>query len=204
MGLGSNPLFAKPANIVFVPKKLNTYLEYGNYIEDMIIPDIPISTGKFLQNIIDEYPCGIGIYGYLIKSHVNLWKCFLTDILEQNPREKKIEFHFYCGEIGLAYFMQATRKQDKIVFSIMIGSQNDAAYNDITFEDNDGNEYSTDELEDMQKKDAMKIFLEKDEDDDLEENVFANYEFDEEKYKIVYNIQGINFIENPPGIFINR
>lgn len=43
MGLGSYPLFAKPANIVFLPKKMNVSNEYSFYIEDNIT-DVPITT----------------------------------------------------------------------------------------------------------------------------------------------------------------
>lgn len=192
MGLGSYPLFAKPANIVFLPKKMNVSNEYSFYIEDNIT-DVPITTGDFMKKIIalDE----MRIYGYLTNTHVKVWECFLTEILEQNPRQKKIEFHFYCSERGIAFYFKAERNKDKIEFSTMIGSVNDGAYHDVSFEDNDENEYSIDELADMNKEDAFKCLLkdEDEEDEDDENAVFVNYKFNEETYKIVYNIQDVIF-----------
>lgn len=185
MGLGSYPLFAKPANIVFLPKKMNVSNEYSFYIEDNIT-DVPITTGDFMKKIIalDE----MRIYGYLTNTHVKVWECFLTEILEQNPRQKMIEFHFYCSERGVAFYFKAERNKDKIEFSTMIGSVNDGAYHDVSFEDNDENEYSIDELADMNKEDVLK-----DEDEEDENAVFVNYKFNEETYKIVYNIQDVIF-----------
>ena len=199
MGLSSSPLFAKPSNIVFLPKKMDYPSLYAHYIEDTIIHDIPITTGNFMQKIIDEYEHGIKIYGYLIKDHVKVWECLLTEILEQNPKKNNIEFHFYCGEIGKAFYFKAERERNdkQIVFSIMVGSENDGAYHDITFEDNDRNQYNMDELEEMNREDSIKGLLKNGDDEDGEGNVFANYEFDEKKYKIVYNIQGVEFTEEP-------
>ena len=203
MGLSSYPLFSIPANIMFLQKTPNIESVYGSYITDTIIPDLQISTGDFMQKIIDEYCHGIRVYGYLLKAHVKLWKWFLTDILEQNPKENKIEFHFYCREIGKAYYFRVVRKQDKILFSIMIGLENDSAYHNFSIKDEDENEYSFDEIEEMNRPDAMKGLLKNGDDEDVEENIYAEYEFDEKKYRIIYKIQNINFTENDPNILIN-
>ena len=195
MGLSSSPLFAKPSNIIFSPKKIYS----GSIFRDIIIPNIPISTGGFIQKIMEHYEYGMKVYGYLIKENVTVWENLLTEILEQNPKEKWVEIHFYCGEIGKAFYFKAIRKQDTIVFSIMVGSENDGAYHNVSFEDNDNNIYSIDELEDMNKEDSIKRFLknsqEDDEDDEDDEGVFVNYEFDVDKYKIVYNIKHVSFTE---------
>lgn len=195
MGCYSYPLFAKPDNIVFLPKQIDGSLtinidRYTYYIEENIIPNIPITTGNFMQKIIDENECGIKIYGYLLKHHIKAWENLLTEILEQNPKEKKIEFHFYCGEDSKAFYFKAERKQDKIVFEVLIGSDNDGAYNNITFVDSDENEYSIDELEIMNKEDTLKRYLNEEEE---ENEVMVKYTFDEKKYKIVYNIDGVVF-----------
>jgi hypothetical protein len=203
MGLPSYPLFAVPANIMFLQKKTNIVSEYGSYIEDTLIPGIPISTGDFMQKIINEYGFGIRIYGYLLKAHVNIWRTFLTEILEQNPKQNKIEFHFYCQEIGKAYYFRAIRKQDKIVFSIMVGLESDAGYHDFSIKDNDKNGYSFDELEEINRPDEMKGRLKNGDDEDDPDNIYAEYTFDVKKYKIVYNLQNVNFTENEPNIFIN-
>ena len=80
----------------------------------------------------------------------------------------------------------------------MVGSENDGAYHNVSFEDNDNNIYSIDELEDMNKEDSIKRFLkisQEDEDDEDDEGVIVNYEFDVDKYKIVYNIKHVSFTE---------
>lgn len=197
MGLYSQPLFAKPANIMFLPKKIDSSTlnidRYTYYIEENIIPDIQISTGDFMQKMIDENEYGIKIYGYLLKDHIQAWKLLLTDILEQNPRQKSIEFHFYCGEEGKAFYFKAERKKDEIVFSTMVGTENDGAYHDVSFEDNDGNEYHIYELADMNRENAFKGLLKNGDDEDDENAVFVNYKFNEKTYKIVYSIKDIVF-----------
>jgi len=193
MGLYSFPLFVKPANIMFLPKKIDSSTlnidRYTYYIEENIIHDIPISTGNFMQKMIDENEYGIKIYGYLLNDHIQAWKSLLTDILEQNPKQKSIEFHFYCGEEGTAFYFKAERNTDEIVFSTMVGSTNDGAYHDVSFEDNDGNEYSIYELADMNREYALKNCG----DEDDENPVFVNYKFNEEKYRRVYNIKNVEF-----------
>jgi hypothetical protein len=191
MGLSSSPLFANPSYIIFSPKK--KYSE--SILQDIIIPNIPISTGGLIQKMMEYYEYGMKVYGYLTKENVTVWKYLLTEILEQNPKEKWVEFHFYCGEIGKAYYLKAIRKQDTIIFSIMVGSENDGAYHNVSFEDNDNNIYSIDELEDMNKEDSINRFLKNSQDDEDDEGVFVNYAFDVDKYKIVYNIKHISFTE---------
>lgn len=209
MGLYSFPLFAYPSNILFVPHRKSTSADYASYIEDIMTSDIPIYTDDFMQKIIDNDDC-LKIYGYLLKDHVKVWYDLLTGILEQNSNEHRIEFHFYCNEIGIAYYFLAKRKEDKIVFSIMVGAENDGAYHNVTYEDYNENEYTINELYNKKKKETMRQFaktsIEKSnvspDSPSSSYDIYVKYSFDEEKYRIVYNMQNVPFRENPPHLFL--
>ena len=188
MGKASFPLFAKPKHVLFTPSKIENS-DYTHYLEEVSMDNTPISTGNFMQKIIDNNnDCGIKIYGYLVNRHTEAWKLLLTEILEQNPKEKIIEFHFYCGDDKKAFYFQAERGGNEILFSVMIGSDNDGAYHDVTYEDDDDNEYNIHELEDMSIEDSIKRLTEKE-----HQTMLVNYKFNEKKYRIVYNFFNVIF-----------
>jgi hypothetical protein len=85
----------------------------------------------------------------------------------------------------------------------MVGLESDAGYHDFSIKDNDKNGYSFDELEEINRPDEMKGRLKNGDDEDDPDNIYAEYTFDVKKYKIVYNLQNVNFTENEPNIFIN-
>jgi hypothetical protein len=189
MGCFSNPLFVNPSNMLFFPKNIrfskkeyedDSYniqdRKWHSYLEQLLINDtaeIPITTEEFMQKIIDYEDIGyyLRILGYLTKDHIAIWRSFLAGILKQNPLENLIEFHFYCIDRETAYYFKAERKHKNILFSIMIGSEDDEMYHDVSYRDEDDKECSVDEYNNSEKD---------------ETNIFAHYTFDVDKYKEVY------------------
>ena len=70
--------------------KTKVYDSYFDRLFGKTGSDLKIDINNQLTDFMNEY--GIKIYGYLLKDHIQAWKLLLTDILEQNPKEKKIEF----------------------------------------------------------------------------------------------------------------
>ena len=141
-------LFATPDNLIFSPTS-----DTEVFCKEYDLQNTIITTGGLMQKFIEMGL--IKLYGY---NYVEYWESVVKCILEQNPSEKKVEFHFYCQDEHLAYYFKGERNEDIIDFSIMVGYELDMKYHEEVYDD----------------------------DDDDDNNFYSQFIFNSMKYKEVY------------------
>lgn len=78
----------------------------------------PIS---FEDSIMAACSCA-KIYGYLTKPELRAWDAYFEALMNQNPRVKRAEAHFFCQDNNQAYYARKNRGDDTAWMSLPRGN----------------------------------------------------------------------------------
>lgn len=160
MGISTLALFTTN-NLRFTTSKLhNKVREYFDCYFRRLPNDTDIVSFMYQFN----NPNFSKLMGYFNKEKLDAWKKLFQLIMKQNSHETNLEIHFYCEELGLAFYFYICHGK----FGIRMGEKNDLRYNEIIYKDFNDNVVS-------------KSTYESD-----PENHILDYIFDLDRYKINY------------------
>lgn len=131
MGLWSEPIYVHPENITINFKSFHIPVTIIQNLES--VPNKPTKLSEFIKLFTESS----NIWGYIQKDKEikKDWDIFLKSISSQNPTYKHIQFHFYCSDDNVPFYIQYDRSRN--VTELIWFFSNEQAFNDIIDEAED-------------------------------------------------------------------
>ncbi len=125
MGLWSEPIYVYPENIIINLKSFQLPITITQNLES--IPAKPTQ----LSQLIKLFNESSNIWGYIQKDKdmIKDWDIFLKSISSQNPTYKHIQFHFYCSDDNVPFYIQYDRTKN--ITELIWFFSNHQNFNDI-------------------------------------------------------------------------
>jgi hypothetical protein len=131
MGLWSEPIYVYPENITINFKSFHIPVTIIQNLDS--VPNKPTKLSEFIKLFTESS----NIWGYIQKDKEikKDWDIFLKSISSQNPTYKHIQFHFYCSDDNVPFYIQYDRSRN--VTELIWFFSNEQAFNDIIDEAED-------------------------------------------------------------------
>lgn len=131
MGLWSEPIYVHPENITINFKSFHIPVTIIQNLES--VPNKPTKLSEFIKLFTESS----NIWGYIQKDKEikKDWDIFLKSISSQNPTYKHIQFHFYCSDDNVPFYIQYDRSRN--VTELIWFFSNEQTFNDIIDEAED-------------------------------------------------------------------
>ena len=131
MGLWSEPIYVHPENITINFKSFHIPVTIIQNLES--VPNKPTKLSEFIKLFTESS----NIWGYIQKDKEikKDWDIFLKSISSQNPTYKHIQFHFYCSDDNVPFYIQYDRSRN--VTELIWFFSNEQVFNDIIDEAED-------------------------------------------------------------------